>query len=147
MKYIFIVRTKLVKILLNIFQSSRPSTIILGVNRRCICAQAVAGQIMGMGAIQAARRRMRMRLLTAGQIPAIIGMYMADEGILVPGDLVAHVALGFVRPQVGVLVVIGILSPKHNGIVGLALFGHPLGRVGHISCDLHFPVQGLGIRI
>ena len=102
---------------------------------------------MGMGAIQAARRRMRMRLLIAGQIPAVIGMYMADEGILVPGDLVAHVAPGFVRPQVGVLVVIGILPPEYNGVVGLALFSHPLGRVGHIFCDLHFPVQGFGIRI
>ena len=67
---------------------------------------------------------------------------MADEGILFPGDLAAHVAPGFIGVEIGVLIVVGVLTPQHDGVIRLGLFRPPLGHIGHIARNGDFPLEG-----
>ena len=78
---------------------------------------------------------MRMLLLSTCQHPALIRMLMADEGVLVPRYLLAHIARGFMGAEIGILVIVGVLPPENNGIIRLSLFGLPLGHIGHISLN------------
>ena len=62
--------------------------------------------------------------------PALIRMHMADERTLIPSNLTAHIAPCFIGAKIGILVVIGILSPNNYGVVRLALIRLPYCRIG-----------------
>ena len=54
----------------------------------------------------------RMLLLCTSQA-AIYRMHMADERTLIPSNLIAHIAPGFVRAEIGILVIVGVLPPEN----------------------------------
>ena len=74
-----------------------------------------------------------MLLFSACQFSALICMHMADERTPIPSNLTAHIAPSVVGSEIGILVIVGILSPKNDGIVRLSLFGLPLGHIGRIT--------------
>ena len=62
--------------------------------------------------------------------PALIRMHMADERTLIPSNLTAHIAPCFIGAKIGILVIVGILSPKNDGVVRLPLIRLPYCRIG-----------------
>ena len=107
------------------------------ISRTC-AGCAVACSSVCMRAAQAAGIGMRMLGNGAGQLIAVCAVGMcavANVCIAVPSDLISGSADGRCRLQIGILIVIGILSPENYGIVCIAFVREPLCRVGLVALD------------